>query len=293
MSQHLYSDYHRAKTCLKSMHDSGFDTSSTPYGVDAACYVGNRVVAESKSLPIVKVIMRGGSTLQDSKWYNNEDHVVSEVLAGEYDNYTKNVQAASLAAWSELYHLINIRGCAESAKMAYDSRLRKHASCEQKWKSTTLNIGRWLSGRALDLVNIIIDSSDSQVIQELKERIIYLYKGSLRSNEGMQSEMRLESLQCFVDFCEVNDELASPDIVVTPEGNIRGMWKEHRSSYVRLEFLPTREISFVIRAPSKSRILPNKIVLSAGVCPLDQLMGSGVEDHRISEWLLDHNRATV
>ena len=122
---------------------------------------------------------------------------------------------------------------------------------------------------ASSLVAYVRDQLNVPFATRLGKRLDYLEETS-REEYLTQAPIFPQSLQNFIDFLETVPNLAYPNIVLTPLGNIRARWRETESRYLAVEFQGNDDIRFVVFAPDKKDMF--KVTRSSGQTSIGCLM---------------------
>lgn len=91
-----------------------------------------------------------------------------------------------------------------------------------------------------------------------------------REDFPYQAPILPQSLQDFIDFLQSAPNLAYPDVVLTPHGNIRTEWRKGRNQHFAVEFMGEGEVRFVVFAPDAKH--SEKITRVSGLTSVDSLM---------------------
>ncbi len=119
--------------------------------------------------------------------------------------------------------------------------------------------------------------------KRLAARLRYLLEVS-RDESPEQAPPCVGSLSGFLAFVRKNPQLAYPDVVLTPEGNVRARWRRSRSQHFALEFLKGDDVRFVVFAPDPKH--PYKTVRASGTGTMDSIMEL-VHPYRVLDWAKD------
>lgn len=92
-----------------------------------------------------------------------------------------------------------------------------------------------------------------------------------------------ESLRYCIKFLYSVENFEYPDIVVTPDKNIRLQWRRSRNKHFAVEFLPTGDAHFVIFAPNSMH--PEKIKRLSGIISVEELFET-VKSQGVLSWCL-------
>lgn len=124
-----------------------------------------------------------------------------------------------------------------------------------------------------EVLKEFLDSAGIETFpKNLIERLTYLEEVSEEEypEQGLISEGSLRFFLYFIQWISRFPSFEYPDVVLTPEGNIRAIWKPSKNRYFALEFLYDGELRFVsffpgLKAPSKT----NRI---SGIANIDNLL---------------------
>ena len=117
--------------------------------------------------------------------------------------------------------------------------------------------------------------------ERIAARLGYLLEIS-REEQPWQAPPAAASLDSFLAFLSKNLELAYPDVVLTPDGNVRAQWKRGSSLHFALEFLEDENVCFVIFAPDPKH--PYKTVRVSGEATVDSVMEIAVP-YKVLHWI--------
>ena len=116
----------------------------------------------------------------------------------------------------------------------------------------------------------------------LAARIRYLAEIS-REEYPDQAPTAVPSLMGLITLLEITLGLAYPDVVLTPQGNIRAQWRLDRNRYFALEFLEGEEVHFVVFAPDPKH--PYKTLRASGLATVDSVLEL-VRPYGVHDWVL-------
>lgn len=105
--------------------------------------------------------------------------------------------------------------------------------------------------------------------EQLARRLDQLVETS-REDFPYQAPILPQSLQDFIDFLQSAPNMAYPDVVLTPHGNIRTEWRKARNQYFAVEFMGEGDVRFVVFAPDSRHF--EKITRISGLTSVDSLM---------------------
>ena len=126
----------------------------------------------------------------------------------------------------------------------------------------------------VELIEDVGDQLDVPFALNLAKRLNFLVEAS-REEYPDQEPISPQSLQDFVNFLQESDNLACPEVVLTPNGNIRSQWKKSRNQHFAVEYLGNRNVRFVVFAPDQN--YPDKITRVSGQTSLDSLMNHVIQ----------------
>lgn len=134
-----------------------------------------------------------------------------------------------------------------------------------------------------DLIDSIRNLTKVSFSGRIADRLLYLLEVS-REEQPEQAPPAAASLKGFLSFLAKNAGLAYPDIVLTPDGNIRAQWKGSSRQNFALEFLEDNDVRFVVFAPNPRR--PYKMTRVSGAAMVDSVTEL-VAPYRILDWIQD------
>lgn len=97
-----------------------------------------------------------------------------------------------------------------------------------------------------------------------------------------QAPISPNSLAGFIDFIQSTANLAEPEIVFSPAGNICAEWHKSRKEHFALEFLPTGHVRYVVFAPDPKH--PSTTDRASGIVYADSLMEK-VKPFNVLSWI--------
>ena len=141
----------------------------------------------------------------------------------------------------------------------------------------------------LEVLKEFLDSAGKETFpNDLIDRLAYLEEVS--EEEYPEQKLISEgSLRFFLHFIQWLTRFRSfdyPDVVLTPEGNIRALWKPTKNRYFALEFLEDGVVRFVAFYPGAK--VPSKTTRISGITTVDDLL----EDSRFP-YVLGWDRISV
>jgi hypothetical protein len=123
----------------------------------------------------------------------------------------------------------------------------------------------------------------------LAARIRYLAEIS-REEYPDQAPPVVPSLMGLITLLERTPGLAYPDVVLTPQGNIRAQWRRDRNRHFALEFLGGDDARFVVFASDPRH--PYKTLRASGLATVDSVLEL-VRPYGVLDWVLTaSNEAT-
>lgn len=120
-----------------------------------------------------------------------------------------------------------------------------------------------------DLIVYVKEQLKVPFNEQLARRLDQLVETS-REDFPYQAPILPQSLQDFIDFLQSVPNLAYPDVVLTPHGNIRTEWRKARNQYFAVEFMGEGDVRFVVFAPDSKHF--EKITRISGLTSVDSLM---------------------
>jgi len=99
-----------------------------------------------------------------------------------------------------------------------------------------------------------------------------------------QVNISFDSFRNFINFLVDHREVSIPSFVITPEGNIRVLWKKSSRQYLAVEFHPDKRVTYVIFAPDVSH--PTKPMRSSGTI-INEILCDVVEPYGAFKWILN------
>lgn len=116
----------------------------------------------------------------------------------------------------------------------------------------------------------------------LARRLSYLFDVGNKESDEYQADMNIYSLRNFIDFLRNYPELSEPDVVLTPEGNLRAVWKRRQKEYFKLEFLPTIDIKyFAVKPNEKYR---GKYETGSGIATRERIF-EYLSGYQVADWV--------
>ena len=106
--------------------------------------------------------------------------------------------------------------------------------------------------------------------RKIAERIKSLY-GMSQEEFPDQIPLSPQSVNSLRVFITQNKNFINPELVVTPEGNIRASWTRSSNKHFAIDFLPEGGVRFVIFSPGKRRSY-NKIIRISGISTIDSIL---------------------
>jgi hypothetical protein len=116
--------------------------------------------------------------------------------------------------------------------------------------------------------------------KRLADRIRYLVAVS-REEYPDQAPPEASSLMGLIKLLQIVPGLTCPDVVLTPEGNVRAQWRGSKNQNFALEFLNDEDVRFVVLAPDRRR--PYKTLRAAGLATVDGVMEL-MRPYRVLDW---------
>lgn len=120
-------------------------------------------------------------------------------------------------------------------------------------------------------------------------RLNYLLEVS-REEQPEQAPPAAASLQGFLAFLFKNPDLAYPDLVLTPDGNVRAQWRRGPRQHFAVEFLEDEDVRFVIFAPDPKH--PYKTARVSGTATVDSVMGQA-RYYQVLDWARAASESTA
>lgn len=133
---------------------------------------------------------------------------------------------------------------------------------------------------ALEVLNEFLTSKGKETFpQTLIERLSYLEEVSEEEypEQGLISEGSLRFFLCFIQWLTRLSAFDYPDVVLTPDGNIRAIWRSEKNRYFALEFLQDGIVRFVAFYPGSRA--PSKMIRSSGMTTIDNLLEASQFPH--------------
>jgi len=125
----------------------------------------------------------------------------------------------------------------------------------------------------LEVLKEFLDSAGKETFpKDLIERLTYLEEVSEEEypEQGLISEGSLRFFLHFIQWLTRFPSFDYPDVVLTPEGNIRALWKPTKNRYFALEFLKDGVVRFVAFYPGSK--VPSKTTRISGITTIDDLL---------------------
>ena len=125
----------------------------------------------------------------------------------------------------------------------------------------------------LEVLKEFWDSAGKETFpKDLIDRLAYLEKVSEEEfpEQGLISEGSLRFFLFFIQWLTRFKTYEYPDVVLTPEGNIRALWKPTKNRYFALEFLKDGVVRFVAFYPGSK--VPSKTTRISGITTVDDLL---------------------
>lgn len=116
--------------------------------------------------------------------------------------------------------------------------------------------------------------------KRLAKRLEFLVEAS-QEEYPHQAPITPQSLQDFVRYLQSVPNLVYPDVVLTPNGNIRAQWRDAKTRHLAVEFLGQDDVRFVVFAPDPKH--PGKTTRVSGLTSVDSLMEL-VHPYRVFGW---------
>lgn len=120
-----------------------------------------------------------------------------------------------------------------------------------------------------DLIVYVKEQLKVPFSERLAKRLDHLVETS-REDFPYQAPILPQSLQDFIDFLQSVPNLAYPNVVLTPDGNIRTEWRKARNQHFAVEFMGEGDVRFVVFAPDSKRF--EKTTRVSGLTSVDSLM---------------------
>jgi hypothetical protein len=117
--------------------------------------------------------------------------------------------------------------------------------------------------------------------ERIATRLDYLLEVS-REEQPEQAPPSAESLNGFLAFLAKNPGLAYPNLVLTPNGNVRAEWTRSHNEHFAIEFFEDENVRFVIFAPDPNQTYKTSRV--SGTATTESVMGLA-EYYRVSPWV--------
>lgn len=137
------------------------------------------------------------------------------------------------------------------------------------------------SEKVRELISFVRNSLQAPYAAGLSKRLQYLVRVA-EEEAPYQSEMSAGSLQTFIHLLRSSSELAEPDVVLTPSGNVRAQWSAGRDKLCAAEFRPDGIVHFVLFAPAIAKL--GGTVRMSGMAPVEVFIDS-VEPHGVMAWM--------
>lgn len=132
----------------------------------------------------------------------------------------------------------------------------------------------------VELIGDVRDQLDVPFVFNLAKRLDFLVEASQEEYPD-QEPISPQSLQDFVNFLLEPNNLSCPEVVLTPNGNIRSQWKKSRNQHFAVEYLGNRNVRFVVFAPDQNDL--DKITRVSGQTSLDSLIDN-VKPYGVLSW---------
>jgi hypothetical protein len=132
----------------------------------------------------------------------------------------------------------------------------------------------------VELISYVRERLDVPFAQRLAKRLDYLVETS-QEEYPHQAPMVPQSLQDFIDYLQSVPNLTYPNVVLTPNGNIRAEWHKARNNHFAVEFIGDGDVRFVVFAPDLKH--PEKTTRVSGLTSTDSLMPA-VQPYGVLDW---------
>lgn len=134
-------------------------------------------------------------------------------------------------------------------------------------------------------INSILESISGELdvsyAEALTKRLQYLFNVANEESDEFQEDMNIRSLRSFIDFLKTFPFMKQSDVVLTPEGNLRALWKRRQREYFKLEFLPTLDIKYFAIRPNEA--YPEKYESGSGIATSEGILRH-LDAYKIAEW---------
>jgi hypothetical protein len=136
-----------------------------------------------------------------------------------------------------------------------------------------------------DLIDRFRHHPKIRFAKRIAARLDYLLEVS-REEQPEQAPPAVTSLAGFLAFLSKNPGLAYPDIVLTPDGNVRAQWRRGPRQHFAVEFREDEDVRFVIFAPDPKH--PYKTARVSGSATVDSVMGQA-QYYQVLDWAKAEN----
>jgi len=132
-----------------------------------------------------------------------------------------------------------------------------------------------------ELILNVRERSKSPFAERLARRLDQLVETS-REEYPYQAPLSPQSLRDFIDFLQSVPNPAYPNVVLTPNGNIRAEWRKTPRQHFGVEFLGDSNVRFVVFAQDPKH--PERTTRVSGLTSADNLL-SIVQPYRVFDWV--------
>jgi len=119
---------------------------------------------------------------------------------------------------------------------------------------------------------------------KLSKRLKDLFEGLI--DDAEERDLSFDSLQNFLAFFQSEPNLKYPSLVTSPLGNIVAEWRIDSEHHFGAEFLPNKNVRFVVFAPNSKN--PLRIDRISGITQFQTLMDT-FKPHNVNSWALINN----
>lgn len=116
----------------------------------------------------------------------------------------------------------------------------------------------------------------------LAKRIENLLQTVKEEEPELSERVSIQSLRNFGEFLQKHPDLREPSVFLTPSGNFRAKWRLGTENHFAVEFLPSRNVRYVLFAPDLKRT--EGIARTGGITSQDALLES-VKPYQVQRWI--------
>lgn len=132
--------------------------------------------------------------------------------------------------------------------------------------------------RLVDVIRNTSVRTDGEVIAKRLETIE-------AAQEQDEIEVNVESLRQLAKFLLENNQLQTPDIVITNRGNYRVQWQKAANKHFAMEFFPAGDVKFVCFRINRAN--PTKISRYSGLTTVDEIVDGVMIPTESQGWILE------